>query len=128
MLDMWLKGSEENRSKQFLQNALKQLTLAPMQKYRNMLLGAVFGAVVGGGIGVVVGGLVAGSGIVLAEIGVRTGLLLCPAGGAVGGAIGTLGGAVVGGIAGLKFGQTNCKKNVSSMIKQLKLDDDDADQ
>ena len=26
MLDMWLKGSEENRSKQFLQNALKQLT------------------------------------------------------------------------------------------------------
>ena len=26
MLDTWLKGSEENRSKQFLQNALKQLT------------------------------------------------------------------------------------------------------
>ena len=60
-----------------------------------MLLGTVFGAVVGGGIGVVVGGL-AGSGIVIAEIGVRTGLLLCPAGGAVGGAIGTFGGAVVG--------------------------------
>ena len=26
MLDMWLKGSEENRSKHVLQNALKQLT------------------------------------------------------------------------------------------------------
>ena len=26
MLDMWLKGSEENRSKQVLQSALKQLT------------------------------------------------------------------------------------------------------
>ena len=26
MLDMWLKGPEEKRSKQFLQNALEQLT------------------------------------------------------------------------------------------------------
>ena len=26
MLDMWLKGSEENRNKQVLQSALKQLT------------------------------------------------------------------------------------------------------
>ena len=28
MLDMWLKGPEENRSKQILQNALKQLAIS----------------------------------------------------------------------------------------------------
>ena len=57
--------------------------------------------------------------LVLAEIVVRTGLLLCPARGAVR-AIGTLGGAVVGRITGLIFGQT-CKNNVSPMMKQLTL-------
>ena len=29
MLDMWLKGPEENRSKRFLQDALKQLAQSP---------------------------------------------------------------------------------------------------